>query len=399
MTRRRITPRPYTDKQGTTRWRVRFRYDTGQSTSRTFDDAQSANTFSTLIYDLGVDDALSVLEEWSTARAGTYTVEEWLLEHIDTRTGIQADTRKTYRRYVERDFTQWRYLPITALTAGHVAKWVNDQVDAGWSGKTIANKHGFLAGAMQAAQRGEVITIDPCANTRLPRTEVEDMVFLTQDEYTRFLDYFTPHWQPLIAVLFGTGLRFGEATALRVKDVALGSGAISVVRAWKRGRVLGPPKSRMSRRTIALAPETVEVLAPLVEGRPGDQFVFTNTQGNPVRHATFMENVWTPGVRLANGEPAQQGKRVGRRRDSYGKIIEPAAVALGKRPTPHDARHTCASWLLAAGVPINIVQAHLGHESVNTTVGTYGHIMPAARQAVAGAMSMALTAAHPQLEG
>ena len=40
-----------------------------------------------------------------------------------------------------------------------------------------------------------------------------------------------------------------------------------------------------------------------------------------------------------------------------------------------------------------------GHESITTTVDRYGHVMPAAHLAISGAMSLALTQAHPQIEG
>ncbi|MCY4655134.1 MAG: tyrosine-type recombinase/integrase [Dehalococcoidia bacterium] len=42
----------------------------------------------------------------------------------------------------------------------------------------------------------------------------------------------------------------------------------------------------------------------------------------------------------------------------------------------HDLRHTHASLLLAANVPIHVVQARLGHASIQITVDTYGHLMP-----------------------
>ena len=395
---RRITPEPRTDKAGVTRFRVRFRHD-GTATSRTFEDIRSANLFIDLLYSDGPAGALETLGDWQDAGADAMSVTEWLTEHLADKSGIQPDTRATYERYIARDFAQWSKLPVAALTQSRVSRWVNAEHEGGASAKTIANKHGFLASAMKGALHAGAITVDPCANTRLPRDEVEDMVFLTHEEYARFLDYFTPHWQPMIAAMFATGLRFGELTALQVRDLALEDGSLSVVRAWKRGRVLGPPKSRRSRRTISLAPETVDTLRPLIEGRAAEAWVFVNQQGGPVRHATFMENVWNPAVRLANGEPAAAGKRVGRRRNAAGEEIVPAVVPLGKRPTPHDARHTCASWLLGAGVPINWVQAHLGHESITTTEDRYGHVMPAARAAVAGALSGALAGAHPQVEG
>ncbi|MBF6333247.1 tyrosine-type recombinase/integrase [Nocardia transvalensis] len=64
----------------------------------------------------------------------------------------------------------------------------------------------------------------------------------------------------------------------------------------------------------------------------------------------------------------------------------------GKRPRIHDLRHTCASWMLAAGVPIYVVQAHLGHESIKTTVDTYGHLDRTAAANAAAVIGANLTA-------
>src|SRR5690606_39463918 len=85
--------------------------------------------------------------------------------------------------------------------------------------------------------------------------------------------------------------------------------------------------------------------------------------------------------------------------DAAGTPLRPRDPPRGKRPRIHDARHTNASWLLGAGVPINYVQAHLGHESIPTTVDRYGHVMPAAGVAIRAAVSGALPASRPPLEG
>lgn len=388
---------PYTTRGGETRYQVRFRLE-GKQTSRTFTTNRTAAMFAKMLDTLGPAEAAKVFDEQLGSTPGTLTLAEWATQHVDSLSGVQPDTVKRYRAYVANDLGVLGHLPVTAITPEAVRRWVNALAAAGASGKTIKNKHGFLSAVLEHAVRARVISSNPCKGTRLPRTVTEPMVFLTHDEYARFLGYVVPHWQPLVTTLFSTGLRWAEATALRVADVDLEQATVSVTRAWKEGRVIGAPKSQRSRRTVSLAPETVEVLRPLVDGRPGDAWLFTNMQGGPVRHQAFHDNVWQPAVRLANGEPAQAAKRIARRRDAAGNIITPATVPLGKRPRIHDARHTCASWLLGAGVPINYVQAHLGHESITTTVDRYGHVMPAARQAIAGAMSLALTQAHPQIE-
>ena len=65
----------------------------------------------------------------------------------------------------------------------------------------------------------------------------------------------------------------------------------------------------------------------------------------------------------------------------------PDKVVLEKCPRIHDLRHTCASWLLSAGVPLIIVSAHLGHEDTSVTAKIYGHLDRTAGQAAAAAMA------------
>jgi integrase len=73
-------------------------------------------------------------------------------------------------------------------------------------------------------------------------------------------------------------------------------------------------------------------------GRAGDT--------GPVRIHSFNPNVWTPAVQRA--------------RDAW----------LTKNPRIHDLRHTCASWLIAAGRPLPAIHQHIGHESITTTVAS-----------------------------
>ncbi|WP_284294504.1 tyrosine-type recombinase/integrase [Luteimicrobium album] len=396
-------PTLHVAKDGTKTWKVRFRR-VGKQSSETFKKQADARRFTRWLASYGVDEALRLLNEARGSLATDHTVASWCTEHVDSLTGVTSGTTGRYRAYIANDLGALGELPLTAVDPSAIGRWVKDLEKSKASGKTIKNKHGFVSSAMQAAVKRGLIPSNPCRGTRLPRSVVEPMVFLTHDEYTRFLGCFTPTWQPFVEVLFATGLRWGEITALRVGDVSLDLATITVVQAWKEtdtGRELGAPKSKRSRRTIALAPETVEVLRPIIGKRPADELVFVNANGEAVKPQTFHDNVWRPAVRLANGEPGQdpgpKAKRVARRLDAAGKPIEPLDPPLGKRPRVHDARHTCASWLLSAGIPINYVQAHLGHESITTTVDRYGHVMPAARIAVAQALSAALTQSRPTL--
>jgi len=56
----------------------------------------------------------------------------------------------------------------------------------------------------------------------------------------------------------------------------------------------------------------------------------------------------------------------------------------------HDLGHSCTSWMIAAGVPLPIIQQHLGHESIQTTIGVYGHLDWRSVQVAADAIGSAI---------
>ncbi len=195
---------------------------------------------------------------------------------------------------------------------------------------------------------------------RTDRDEHEEMVCLTHPEWQLLRDCL-PEGLPrdLATVLVGTGLRWGEATALRVSDVdVLASPAVlRVAQAWKDdgqgGYYLGPPKSRKSRRRIDFGPSTVDGFVGHVMGKQLDDLVFTTVRGRPVRHSNFYNRIWQPALDRA------------------------VARGLRRRPRIHDLRHTHASWLIADGVSVHRVQQRLGHESITTTE-RYLHVLPVA---------------------
>ena len=181
-------------------------------------------------------------------------------------------------------------------------------------------------------------------------------------------------WQPFATVLAGSGLRFGEAVALTVGDVDLlgVTPAVKVTKALQRipgGFEVGPPKTRRSRRTVSLSNDLVDVLAPLVT-RSRDELLVIGPTGARVHHS-----------------------------NSYNRAWRPATVAFeelaGRRPRIHDLRHSHASWLIAAGVPLPAIRDRLGHESINTTVDVYGHLMPDQHRVTAAALDGLLATSRP----
>lgn len=365
----------YTARDGAQTWRVRYRH-AGKESSQTFQERRDADRFCTWIDKHGTAGALEMLVATQSSNDDKgRTVATWCAEHIDTLTGVTRGTINRYRAYVRNDLGALADLPIDAVTEDHIARWIQSMQRAGASGKTVKNKHGFLSGAMKAAVKRHLAAANPCEGHRLPQTVKDAAVYLTHDEYGQFLGFFDPQWVPLVETLFGTGMRWGEITALQVRDFDGDARMIAITRAWKQtggGREIGPPKSRKSRRTVRLAPETVTVLRMQCDGKGPKAWIFTDERGRPITGQAFHARAWGPAVSRAE-------------------------AAFGKRPRIHDARHSYASWLLYDGVPINYVQAQLGHESITTTVDRYGHLMPGGDELIAHALSAALSASRPQL--
>jgi integrase len=359
--------RPRTRKDGSTFWEVLFRHD-GRQRSLSFETADHAGKFKELVGLVGAGKALAAYDLAPAPRAAngsSVTVAEWVEHHIEHLIGCERKTIDEYRRFLKRDIAPGLGpIPLMSLTGEHLARWVQELKAKGNSGKTIRNKHGFVSSALNAAVKSGHIAVNPAVGQRLPRTERKEMVFLSKEEYHLLHGCFSDHYKPFVEFLAATGARFSEATALQPKDIDREGATVRISRAWKRipgeGYELGPPKTKRSIRTIGVPRSVFDALDL------SHEWLFVNTAGNPVRIYGWRENVWYPA------------------------LVKAEEKGLAKRPRVHDLRHTCASWMIHAGVPLPVIQQHLGHESIETTVAVYGHLDRRSMQAAADAIGRAL---------
>lgn len=353
--------RSRTRADGTTAHAVLYTVN-GQQTSATFDTVKAAEEFRDSINLLGAKRAMQAFGITPTVRAAAqamsgYTVGKWVATYIASRSGVAKSTLYDYEMYLRNDIEPTiGQIPLELLTRDDVAGWVQNLKGAG---KTIANKHGLLSAALNAAVRAELIPSNPAAGTRLPRTERPEMVFLTRPEFGQLLAGFTDYWQPLVEFMALSGARFGEISALKPSDVDRSAGTVRIARARKRTYIpgamyeVGPTKTKRSERTINVTKTILDKLDY------SHDWLFVNTKGGPLQLAGWRGNVWYPSVKRA------------------------CDLGLLKRPRIHDMRHTCASWMIARGVPLPVIQFHLGHENIATTVNLYGHLDRAQAQAAA----------------
>lgn len=341
----------------------------GKQTSLSFNDYAEAVRFQKLANSVSPAKALEVWRATQSTGDGGFTVASWCTYHVDHLTGANEATRKKYRRYIANDIAPSKigHLPLTALTNADVAQWLNSLTG---SAKTAANKHGFLAGALNAAIRAKHISANPCDGNRLRRDAPSEMTFLTHEEFALLHSCVSDYWQPLVEFLVASGARFGEATALKPGDIDLAEGTVRIQRAWRsvvgEGFQLGPPKTKRSVRTIDVDPSVLGHLDLTGE------WVFTNSgrgwhgDDGPVRGPNFHSNVWKPA------------------------LVRAKEKGLTKKPRVHDLRHTNASWLIQAGVHLTVIQRHLGHESIQTTSDRYGHLDRKSSRVVATVIGKAL---------
>ncbi len=351
---------------------MRFRYGVSPATgkpkqvSETFDSKREADQFAAWLDALGPQGALNMLYE-SEQDKTIPTLNELAAAHIASLPNITDGTRLNYERLWERTWGP----EIGSVRVHHLGE---DQLNAAvrslgrrYSRKSLENQRGLLAGVMERAVRRGHIAENHAKGLKLPDGKPsrggDDMRILTVEEFLTVEAAMDEHYRPLLRFLWGTGARWGEAVALPVGLVRLPNVEIRQALKWSpdNKRVIGTTKTRRSRRTIALPDEVQDDLRALCEGRGADKFVFTAKRGGPVLHRTFWSRYWLPAVK---------------------HLAAP-------RPRIHDLRHSHASWLLGNGVPIHVVQARLGHESIKTTVDTYSHLLPDAQMQAAQAAALA----------
>jgi integrase len=355
-------------KDGTPCFSVTYRVGGrgSRQSSTSFPDKAQADRFCALVDAFGPERALEKADIGDAPqRAMTVlTVEEFLQRHIDGLSGVEKKTVAEYKRYTDRDIAPaLGAIPLGKLTRDDVAGWVNDMREAGAAGGTIENKHGFLSGALKRAVEDGHIAANPCQGVRLPRTEEAEMVFLTRGEYQTLRTYFSDYYKPLVEFLVATGCRASEALALKPSDVDRDNATVRITRAWKRAGSdyeIGPPKTQKSRRTINVPASVLDQLDY------SHEWLFVGSNGGPVRLYSWRANVWIKTRNLARADGFEKSPRI------------------------QDLRHTCASWMIQAGVPLPVIQAHLGHESIKTTVDRYGHLDRSSHVAAADAIDKML---------
>ena len=233
----------------------------------------------------------------------------------------------------------------------------------GLAPKTVRNIHLMLNKAMADAQRKGIVirnVVSLADAPSLKNRQEGNIKAWDVDQLRTFLDAVRDHrLHPAFHLSSHTGMRRGEVLGLRWCDLDLDAKRLSVRQALVSIAYdveISDVKTGTGRRTIDLDPVTVDVLKAWriqraeekggVEPK-GDELVFVKPDGSWIHPQSFSQVL---------------DRKVA-------KLIVPT-ISL------HDLRHTHATLLLKANVPVKVVSERLGHANVAFTMAIYQHVLP-----------------------
>lgn len=225
-----------------------------------------------------------------------------------------------------------------------------DSLDGkGLSSATIGKIFRYLRAGLRQAQNWQLIDRAPTTGIILPRTERKELDFLQPIEINGLLAVAYEPERTLFELLARSGLRLGEALALRWRDIDFDMNAIRVERSWSRAGGFHNPKSESSRRAVVLLPSLAASLKEYLE----------------TQEDTSPDNLL---FSYSGKQPLDPGNT---RREFYRAL----SSAKLRHVTIHSLRHSFASVMLASGANIKALQRQLGHATATMTLDVYSHLL------------------------
>ncbi len=314
---------------------------------------------------------------------GKITVAVWCRQWLETTvaaSGRRATTRELYERLsrVHIEPPPFGRLSLDRVRPTDVEALILRLRSKGLAPSTVQRIFIVLRLALDGAVRDGVIARNPATAVKRPTIERTEAVHLGPDEVVALLGQVAgTRYHALFRLIATTGLRKGEALALKWDAVDLDEGALHVRGTLARSGnqlFVTPPKTVLSRRTLPLARAEVELLTELRATQlterelagpewSDEDFVFTTETGLPMDPRNVLRALTTAAAKA--GLP---GVNV------------------------HTLRHSAATAWIEAGVNIKAVSTLLGHADIRITADVYGHVSDAVARAAMETLSSMLRA-------
>lgn len=272
-------------------------------------------------------------------------------------------------------------IELAQLTPGDVERMTAGLKESGRSPRTAQIARAILRRALGDAQRDGLVHRNVAALSRPPHVAARSLTagrdYLSGDDLRRLVTVAKVHpLGPLVTLAATTGLRQGELLGLTWPDIDADARTLTVRRALARswdGWALAEPKTARSRRTINLPAAAIAALdrqkslqdarrdAAGTAWQDRDGLIFTDAVGRPLVGADVTH--------------------------AFQDLL--AAAGLPRIPF-HGLRHSAATAMLAAGVPLKVVSDQLGHSTIVVTADRYAGTVPEQRREAAEAIDRTL---------
>ena len=302
-------------------------------------------------------DVKAVAEKYAQAQEvdisrGTYldpkehkvTVGQWCdtwLAGYGTRRPSTVRQAQVYVKQIKAEFGR---KPLGSVRPSSVKAWSARLKVEGYEASYINALHGKLAQIMAAAVDDGLLARSPCSRKTSPGQGKQRPYVITTQQLWALHSATAPRFQ--VAILLGAlaGLRTAEACGLRAADVDLAAGMITPHYQWPREE----RKTETSRTAVPIpSSRTTELLAHMAQW-PGE-WVLSDEDGTQAGPWNLVRAV---------------------------RKAKKTVPGLPESFRFHDLRHFLASYLIAEGADVKLVQARMRHGSAITTLDLYAHLWP-----------------------
>lgn len=348
----------YKTTKGETRYRVRYRKPDGtQTDKRGFRRKIDAENWAAEHVTIAKATNSYVDPEGGKRRVGDL-YEQWLKEKCPFwKETTRINATDAWRLHCEE---RWADRRIGTVTRAEVQAWISDVIENSGA-PSVSRPYQTMLGICRMAVRDRLILDNPCENVELPKLprRKSRRVYLTIPRLLAFADecskgkHLGEERRALVLTLGFCGLRWGEAAALKARDLDFDRGVLHVggnlVYVGARW-VEGSPKNS-EERDVPMPLIVMEALKPICGERGPDERVFRDLRGGPIMKQSAAKTTgWWHHALVRLGWPKEDW------------------------PTPHDLRHTAASLAVHAGANVKALQRMLGHKNASMTLDVYADL-------------------------